>query len=312
MNADRELQILCHLPFQLYHDGDRAGRNLTHSIVIEVGIIGRSSHTILDFINTDKEYNTILYLYITTVADCIDTIMTSCTFHILLIFEKKQVLTLMCKDSGGDTILLDSCFIDRPQTINHVAQVVHRDNGGWLRHRDIICSYIQLQAIQILNLRERNHGPAQIYIVLSKETITSQILPSTISLLHSQSTEPTVSRYSVFCLYFPGIHTIKYLDVTSSTRTEIHTALSLLVRKVTILCEIHKGTRVRSSFRTLTVLEDKLAFLCRYNLLDIEIGREEATVYGETAIIHLALVVGIRSVRVFNISIDTSTNIAYR
>ena len=312
MNADRELQVLRYLAFQLYHDGDSACRNLTHIVVIEVGIIGRSSHAILNIVNSGKEYHTILYLHITTVTNSIDTIMTCSTFHILLIFEKKQVLTLMSEDSGGDTVLLDSCFIDRPQTINHVAQVVHRDNGGWLRHRDIIGSYIQLQAIQILNLRERNHSSTEIHIVLGKETITLQVLPSTISLLHPQSTEPTISRYSVFCLYFPGIHTVKYLDVASATRAEIHTALSLLVREVAILGKIHKCTRVRSSFRTLTVLEDKLAFLCRYNLLDIEIGREEATVYGETAIIHLALVVGIRSVRVFNISIDTSTNIAYR
>ena len=114
MNTDRKFQVLRYLTFQLCHDGDRACRNLTHIIVIKVGIIGRASHTILNIVNASKEYRTILYLHITTVTNSIDTIMTGCTFHILLIFEKKQVLTLMSEDSSGDAVLLDSCFIDRP------------------------------------------------------------------------------------------------------------------------------------------------------------------------------------------------------
>ena len=75
--------------------------------------------------------------------------------------------------------------------------------------------------------------------------------------------------------------------------------------------KVHKGTRVRCDIRPLSVLKHKLTSLVRDNPLDIEICSEEATMNSKAAIIKFTFCILVGIIGVFNVSEDTTADVAY-
>ena len=152
---------------------------------------------------------------------------------------------------------------------------------------------------------------SEIDVILNVDTITLWSHGRAILLDKGQTTQPAVSCDSVLRLHFPSFYSIQYLYIAVTARREIHAALSLFIGEATVLRKVHIGTRVWSVLTLLSILEDEFTFLVRNDMHHVEIGREEALVLDEVAIVQSSFLYLVCSMRIVNVGIKTTTDVTH-
>ena len=152
---------------------------------------------------------------------------------------------------------------------------------------------------------------SEVDIVLNVDTIAFRSHGRAILLDKGQTAQPAVSCHTVLRQHFPVAYTIQHLDITVSPRREIHAALALIIGKATILGKIHIGTRIRSRLRTFTIFEYELTLLACDDMHHVEIGREEALVLNEVAIVQSSFLYLVCSMGIINVGVKTTTDVTH-